>query len=596
MSPGGLNALKRLRLGRRVKILFYGSGRHKHWLLMLLATFIGIICGYGAIGFYKGIGYVLSLFYGTTEEVLASHAASLPWYHILIATTLGGFLVGQLLRLLPENRPYSVADAIECAALRSGNMDVKSGVVSAFATVLSLGAGASAGREGPVVHLGATISSFISRTFKLPPKSGQILLGCGVASAVAASFNAPLAGVFFALEIVIGHYALHTFTPIVIAAIAGTLISRVHLGEYPAFAFVDVHIVSAWEFPAFFILGVVAAIFAVIFMMTMDWGNKVRERINHLPYWLHPVIGGILLGIIGIFFPEVLSVGYEATSKALIGDYGLLLLLLLVVFKTLATTITLASRFGGGIFSPSLFLGAMLGSAFGIIIGQISPEYASSPAVYAIIGMGAVASATLGAPISTMLIIFEITGDYNVTLAVMIASAVSSLLSTVFYKQSYFHLQLANRGVYLEGGKATYLLKTARVSDHMSRDFFTVSESETVKRASDLLMAQGGGYLIVTNDVGVMTGSICLTDIPHNMTDEEAAEQTAGRISRSPPMTVRTTDPLQYALSRLENSGEEMLPVLSSDDTAAVVGVIKLRNVMKEYNRALLEAQGRDDE
>ncbi len=584
-------------LVKRAKDLILGAGRYDHISIMVLAAICGVLVGYMAIGFYIGIDFLYQFLYGFNETDLASGVKTLPWWHVLSVLIVAGLIVGQLLRFLPDHLTQGVPHVIEASSLHDSNMSIRHGIISAAATLISLGAGASAGREGPVVHFGATLSSTITQLFGLSPAVARTLLGCGVASAVAASFNAPIAGVFFALEVVIGHYALHTFTPVVIAAIAGTLVSRAHFGDFPAFQLTDIAITSFWEFPAFMLLGVVSAFIAIIFMAGLNYGDKIRSRFTRIPYWVHPALGGVGISIIAFKYPEVLSVGYEATSNALNGYYELKFMVILIVAKTAATIISIASRFGGGVFSPSLFLGAMVGGTFGIIAANVFPEMASSHNVYAIVGMGALASAVMGAPISTMLIVFEITGEYSTTIAVMIASAVATMIANVFHGRSFFHMQLATRGIRLEQGRASYLLKSATVSSHMSRDFFTIHSDDTLMHARELLVAQGGGLLITTDGAGKMTGTLSLNDLPTDIFDDErAASMTTGEICHDMPLTVKTTDLLQVALTRMEQSGEDILPVVAADDEQTVIGLIYHRAVMQEYNRALLENQGQHNQ
>ncbi|MCK0068542.1 chloride channel protein [Kordiimonas laminariae] len=581
------------KINRYIRATMFSTEGLEFGAITLLAVLVGVISGYAAIGFYLAIDWLLHLGFGIGEKELATGAKSLPAWQIIAVPTIGGLIVGQIIRFINKNQARGVPHVIEAAALHDSRVGLKSGFLSAATTIISLGAGASTGREGPVVHLGATLASWVTRTLKLNPAVARTLLGCGVAAAVASSFNAPIAGVFFALEVIIGHYALHTFAPIVIAAIAGTLVSRSHLGDFPVFHTAEYAITSFWEFPAFFMLGIVSAIMAIIFMSGLNWSDKIRVHFRLIPIWLHPAIAGILLGCIALAYPEILSVGYEATSEALNGNYSFSLLVALVFAKMAATIISIAGRFGGGVFSPSLFLGAMVGGSFGIIVGSISPEFASTPGLYAVIGMGAVASSVLGAPISTMLIVFEITGDYNVTIAVMIASAVASTISNIFYKRSIFLMQLENRGICLEGGRATYLLKSARISDHMSRDFFTIRETETVIKARELLVVQGGGVLIVTDETGQMRGLLSFNQLPPDAFDnEETKQKPVSDFMRSMANSVKANDAMQVALNRMESSGEDILPVVSPTENLVVVGLIRHRDVISEYNRALLETQG----
>lgn len=580
----------------RAKAMHRGAGRYEHWTLMILALGVGLVAGLAAIGFYLVIGWLQETMFGSSELTLKSVVETLDWWVVLLVPVVGGVIVGQLIRFMPHHRAHGVPNVIESAALHDGRINLKHGLLSALISSVSIGFGASVGREGPVVHLGATLASYVTKRFHLAPAVARTLLGCGVAAAVSASFNAPIAGVFFAHEVIIGHYALHAFTPVVIAAIAGTLISRAFLGDYPAFVVPDYTIQSFWEFPAFFLLGIFAALIAVVFMHGLKEADKRRQNEpGSLPIWVLPIRGGVFVGLIAIVFPEILGVGYEATSDALNGHIGFWLLIGLVAMKIIATCISLGSHFGGGVFSPSLFIGAMAGGAFGIMATGLAPDLGSSAGVYAIVGMGAMASAVLGAPISSTLIVFEITGDYSLTIAVMIAGAVASLVTSLFYKRSFFHMSLANRGIHLEDGKASYLLKSMKVSEIMSEKFYTIDEGASLTSAHNLLVRSGDGKLIVIDEEGVMTGVITIDGLPADIFEEQDEKTlTAKDVAREKPLWVKSSEALQVVLNRMEQSGEDFLPVVENSSKPIVIGMLSYRAVMGAYNRALIETHGRD--
>lgn len=438
-------------------------------LIWLLAAIIGVVVGYAVWGFRVTIGNVQQLWLGDpSHDVVATLASGQPWWLIVAVPALGGLLVGLFLQYaLPKRRPEGVADVIEAKALGGARINFLHGLGSALVAAVSLGAGASAGREGPAVHLGATLASGIDRHFHLSAAAKRTLLGCGVAAAVSASFNAPIAGVLFALEVVLGHYALSAFIPIVIASVGATLVTRNHLGDFPAFILPQYQIESYWEFPAFALLGITCGVVAISFQFVAMGADWTARRVT-MPLWLRPVIGGLIIGAIGVFLPEILGVGYEATNAALTQRFSLVMLLSLLVAKTVATAITLASRFGGGVFSPSLYLGAMTGGAFGIIAASVFPDYASSNGLYAIVGMGAVAAAVLGAPISTALIVFELTQDYEVVIAALPAISLASGMMQAFHGQSFFHWQLSQRGVFLQEGPHQQIVREIHVRDFMT--------------------------------------------------------------------------------------------------------------------------------
>ena len=442
--------------------------RSKEILIWSIAIAVGICAAYASLAFRILIGWIQIPWLGTGSDNVFAAALLQPWYIILAAPTIGGLLVGLLLvYIMPGKRTHGVADVIEAQAIKNSKISIKDGLHSALIAALSLGSGASAGREGPVVHLGASIASWLEDRFKLPQSARRTLLACGVASAVSASFNVPLAGVLFAHEVILGHYALRAFVPIAISSALGAMIVRTHLGNFPAFIIPEYHINTNWEIPAFALLGLICAFVAIIFQLMLVGADRFSRSLD-IPLWLRPVIGGFLVGAIAIYFPQVLGVGYDSTDAALKQQFSLTLLLELLLLKALATSITLASRFGGGVFSPSLYLGAMVGGAFGLVASMVFPLLESSHGLYAITGMGAVAASILGAPISTVLIAFELTGDYNVAIALLIAVSISTSVHNAFLGQSFFHWQLTSRGLFLDDGPHRYILHTLKVSQFMT--------------------------------------------------------------------------------------------------------------------------------
>lgn len=441
--------------------------RRRQPLIWLLAPVIGAVVAIAAILFRIGIGLVQYLWLGTTSENVVSATHQIPALVIFAAPVIGGLAVGILLQSVqPKQRTSSVADVMEARVRGGRGLPFWPGISSSLLTVLSLGSGASAGREGPMVHLGATLGAALCEKLRLPDSARRVLLACGVASAVSASFNAPIAGMIFAHEVVLGHYALSAIVPVVLSSVVGTLLSRLWFGDVAAFIIPGHQITSYWEFPAFALLGVTCAAVAVIFQFALIGADWVARHVR-VPTWSRPVIGGIAIGAIAVLFPEIIGVGYETTDAALKNNLPLTLMLTLLVVKTAATAITLASRFGGGIFSPALYLGAMTGGSYGLIAASAFPELASSEGLYAILGMGAVAAAMLGAPFSTTMIVFELTGGYALSIALLVAVSVSTGLTFAFTGRSYFDWQLETRGIVVREGSHRFLARTVSVSSFL---------------------------------------------------------------------------------------------------------------------------------
>ena len=468
-----------------------GPSQLQFWFIALC---IGIASGFAALLFRKGINALQTFLYGAEDpRLLHTFAGDLPWYWVLLLPVFGGLLVGVILNwFTSDGRVRSVADVIEGAALDEGRVEKRAGLASAAASFITLSTGGSSGREGPVVHLAGVISSWVSNRLHADGITGRDLLGCAVAAAVSASFNAPIAGALFALEVVLRHFAVHAFAPIVIASAAGTVINRLEFGDVTEFTLIEEGILTFYvELPAFLLLGLISGVVAVVLMraifMTDDFASWVQEK-THLPPVLRPAASGLLLGALAIFFPHIIGVGYETTSAALTGQLLLWEAVVFAVLKVVAVAITIAGRMGGGVFSPALMVGALTGLAFGLIATAIFPDVSGTATLYALAGMGAVAAAVLGAPISTTLIVFELTGDWQTGLAVMVAVSLSTAIASRFVDHSFFLTLLERRGIHLAAGPQAYLLSTVRVHQcYRNPDAPRAASEEACKE----LIAQG---------------------------------------------------------------------------------------------------------
>lgn len=457
----------RRRLSRALSLMReHGPNQLQFWLLALL---IGTGAGFAALGFRLGIGALQRLVYGADDLTLATAAGELPWYWVLVVPVIGGLAVGLILdRFTADGRVRAVADVIEGAALEGGRVEIRAGLASAAASLITLGTGGSSGREGPVVHLAGVVSTAVARRIKASPITGRSLLGCAVAGAVAASFNAPIAGALFAHEVVLRHFATQAFAPIAIAAVAGTVINRIEFGGLTEFTLPHALDLAFYvELPAFMLLGLVSALVAAAMMSAIlraeRLGDRIMER-SGWPRWLRPMLAGLLLGAIAIPFPHIIGVGYETTAAALSGSIGLSAAITFAVVKAVAVAITLGGRMGGGVFSPALVMGSLTGLAFGIIATSLMPQVSGTVYLYAFAGMGAVGAAVLGAPISTALIVFEMTGDWQTGIAVMTAVSLSSALASRLVHRSFFLTQLENRGVRVAEGPQVWLPQKMRIA------------------------------------------------------------------------------------------------------------------------------------
>jgi chloride channel protein, CIC family len=469
-DTAGVRLRRQIELGWR-RLRLHGPGQIQFWLIALL---IGILSGVAALLFRAGIDVLQAALYGADDRAILDVAGALPRYALVAIPAAGGLIVGLILhRFTPDGRVRAVADVIEGAALHRGRVETREGLASAAASLITLGTGGSSGREGPVVHLAGVISTAIARRIDATGITGRDLLGCAVAAGVSASFNAPIAGAIFAMEVVLRHHALHAFAPIAIASVAGTVVNRLHYGNVAEFTLPESQgLAFYWEIPAFLLLGIVSGFVAVAMIRAIFWTEdraSLWQQATGLPRWLRPAIAGALVGAIALQFPEVIGIGYQVTSLALTGQMLLHEAVAIAVVKVAAVAITLGGRMGGGIFSPALVVGSLTGLAFGLIATGLLPQVSGAATVYALAGMGAVAAAVLGAPVSTTLIVFEMTGDWQTAIAVLAAVSTATAVASRFIHRSFFLTQLARRGVRIAQGPQEYLQQVTTIRGAVRR-------------------------------------------------------------------------------------------------------------------------------
>ncbi len=567
------------------------SVRNRQFILILLAMVTGPAAALGAIAFRELIVLGQTVLFGNRLESLSGFVDALPAWQIVAVPALGGLAVGLFVHFwMPGRRNRGIADVVEAAALGRGRIGAREGFGATVATAASISVGASVGREGPVVHLGATLSSLVASRLGLDRSESITLLGCGAASAVAASFNAPIAGVFFALEVVIGHYALSAFAPIVIASVTGTVISRLYFGDFPAFIVPELSIVSFWEFPAFALLGVTCAVAAVLLLKSIAFTSDVMARVP-VPAWARPMGAGTCVGVIALAFPQVLGVGYEATDFALKGQYEFQLLVALMIAKTAATAVCLGGGFGGGIFSPSLFIGAMVGGAYGIVVTTVFPALSSGHSAYALVGLGAVSGAVLGAPISTILIVFELTANYQLAIAVMVAVVITTVITQQILGVSFFTWQLRRRGITLQTTRDLGDFATAHVEDVMTDQYIAVRSTMPAGDLLERVLASPHDEAYLVGENGELSGTVSLRDLVERTSGPAGGTLAAADVARIDPPAIEAGQTISDALDRIEGAGIEHMPVVADVRTGRLVGILHKMDLLAAYNRAFMDTR-----
>ncbi len=557
--------------------------------MVVLALVVGLAGGYGAVVFRYLINLFQSLSYGSDGNLIELLQAT-PWYIKAWIPILGGLVVGPLVFFVAgEAKGHGVPEVMEAVALKGGIIRKRIVLIKTFASAVCIGTGGSVGREGPIVQIGAAIGSTLGQALKVSADRMRTLVGCGAAAGIAATFNAPIAGCMFALEIILGDFALATFSPIVISSVTATAVSRYLLGNNPAFIVPEYKLISVWEFPMYFVLGLFCALVGVFFTRSLYRTEDFFEALK-FPEYFKAGLGGAALGLMGLLFPHVLGVGYEAIELALDHTLAWWFMLLLILFKTLGTSITIGSGGSGGIFAPSLFLGAMAGGFFGVVVHTLFPEIAAFPGAYSIVGMGAVVSATTHGPLTAILMLFEMTGNYRIILPLMVTCIVSSLAARQLYRESIYTLKLSRRGVDIWAGREVNILKSIRVKDVMNPNVETIPEFLSLEKLAGKISQSKYNTFPVVNNQGKMTGILSFMDYSDVMMDENIKDLVIAQdLATTEVVTVSLDDNLFEALEKITFKDFSILPVVSPDDPSELVGVLTRRDIIGAYDKAVIK-------
>ncbi|MGD2185459.1 MAG: chloride channel protein [Desulfobacterales bacterium] len=562
---------------------------NEHTIMAILAVIVGLAAGFGAVGFRHLINFFQMLAYGGENDLLEL-VTNLPWYYRVAVPAIGGLIVGPLVYFFArEAKGHGVPEVMEAVALKGGVIRKRVVVVKSLASAISISTGGSVGREGPIVQIGSAIGSVLGQFMKISADRMRTLVGCGAAAGIAATFNAPIAGSMFALEVVLGDFGLAIFSPIVISSVVATAVSRAFLGDVPAFIVPAYELVSAWELPMYLILGIFCGAVGVTFTKTLYRIEDMFDQ-TKFPEYLKGVIGGLMLGVASLIFPQILGVGYGAIDMALMQQMTWWLLLVLVGVKILATSVTIGSGGSGGIFAPSLFLGAMAGGFFGVLVHQLFPNITASPGAYSIVGMGAVVSATTHGPLAAILILFEMTGDYKIILPLMLACIIATIASRQFLRDSIYTLKLARRGVDIKEGKEVNVLKSMFVKDVMNPNVETMPEALPLEQMTEKISKSKFNSFPVLNAQNELSGILSFNDYSEAIFDENLKDLVVARdLATSDLVTVSMDDNLWTALEKISSKDFAVLPVVSAQAPNKLEGVISRRDIIGAYNKAVLK-------
>jgi len=419
---------------------------------------------------------------------------------------------------------------------------------------------------------------------KLPDETVKVLVACGAAGGISATFNAPIAGVFFALEVILGRVVTRRFAYVVISAVVADFIAQLFLGNTRAFIIPAFGVVSPWEYLFYVALGVLAAFTAVAFIFVLYRSEDLFESLR-IPEYLKPALGGLAMGAIGFYSLDLFGVGYEGITKALSGELAVVTLLSLFLLKIVATSLTIGSGGSGGIFAPSLFIGAMLGTTVGYAFGSLFPSITAPASAYGIAGMAAVFAGAARAPFTAILIIYEMTGNYAIILPLMAAVVISTVISRALKHGTIYTLKLLRRGVDIEQEEMTDVMRNVTVKEAMSRGFPTVPATMKVDELVKLFQKTGHHGFPVVNKEGFLDGVVTQTELERQLGATSVKNKlTAGDIATKHPLVAYPDQTLDRLLDAVDEA-EARIPVVSREGGRRLLGVLGRHEIIATYRK-----------
>ncbi|WP_051689563.1 chloride channel protein [Pelobacter seleniigenes] len=587
--------LKNYLPARRVQKLFLKILGHlkisENTFLIILAVLIGILGGLGNYFFRKTIELIHWLIFEQTFELfdISLDHWSLQRILVMFLPAIGGLLVIPLWVLFKKDLRGGFSAFLVKVNLKGAKLPLRPLFTKGLGSAITLGTGGSAGQEGPIAVIGGTIGSQFGKLFKMSGNRLKVLVACGAAAGVAATFNAPIAGVFFATEIVLlSSFELASFTSIVISSGMATVVSRALLGNVSEVVTPTFFLHSFWELALYVLLGFVIGGLAAGFI---DVNSRIKNMITALkvPQLSKPVLGGLSVGVIGIFLPQVFGNGYEFISAVLHGGHSWYLLLVLVAAKMVATSITLGSGLPGGMFAPCLFLGAVAGGAFGHILELVFPGAGLSGGAYALVGMGAFLAAATHSPMTAIFLLFETTDSYEVIIPIMLTCVIGTTFARKLKKDSLETAELSQIGIDLEAGKERNIMKSLAVGDVMLTRVESIPESMTLGEFARFIQKTHHTNFPLVNEKGELTGIISVQDFLGVVFEKELMDLVVVKeLATTEVVTVHAEEDLDTAMRRIGYRNIEQLPVVDRETHRKLYGIISRRDMISAYNRALM--------
>jgi len=556
--------------------------------LTVLSLVVGVGAGLGAIGFrYMILGFTY-LFTGHRDYSAVGHAPNplvpgLGIWFVVLVPIIGGLIYGPIVsRFAPEARGHGVPEVMYAVNRAGGRMRAQVPVVKSLASAICIGSGGSVGREGPIVQIGSALGSVLGQFLHLSESRLRLLVACGAAGGISATFNAPIAGVFFALELILGNFETRSFGLVVLSSVAADAVGRAAFGNQPFLTLPTFSFSSPLELVLYAGLGVLATGAGLTFVRILYSGEDVADRLwRGRPESLRPAVGGLMLGLLLLAVPQMYGVGYPVLQRAVDGHYVILVLLGLLAAKMLATSLTMWIGGSGGVFAPSLFMGAMLGSAYGAVAHHLMPHLAASAGAYGLVGMVAVFAAATRAPITGVIIIFELTGDYKIILPLMLAIVIATALSNAVTKDTIYTLKLRRRGIDIDTPRIPSPMAQITVAEAMGKPPRPLRPEHTLPDMVARFAADRTDSLPVAGEDGALLGVVTAVDVEGAVSEHSDRTTVAATLVRDTPR-LHPHDSLEDAIIALGASDEEGIPIIGDTDDQ-MIGWLTHHLVLSAY-------------
>jgi CIC family chloride channel protein len=561
--------------------------------MILVAACIGVMSGLAIIVFREAVDLVHEVIFVWGYEILEIGEGGWRRFLLPLLPMTGAVLLIPLSLAFPGRvNGYGFNNFLRRVNLENGVIRARNIFIKIISTALTIGSGNSAGVEGPIAQIGGALGSQVGQRFRVSGKRMKVYIAAGCAGGIAGIFNAPLAGMFFAAEIVLlGTYEISSFSALVISSALSTVVSRAYYGTVPAFPIPDYTIVNAFvEIPLYTVMAVIVGVTAVLHIRFF---YLVRDRFQRLP--LHdqakPILGALIVGCIAIFFPQVMGNGYDYIAKALAGDTLVWRMMVLVFLKSLATAITLGSGGAGGVFAPALFIGAVLGGAYGGIVHHFLPAYTATAGAYATVGIGAFLAATTHAPLTAIFLLFEMTGNYMIIIPVMLVAVLGTVTSSWLYGDSMDTVDFTREGIDIHEGREVAIMKSIRVGKAITEDVDFISENANINHLLELFrFARNHFYFPVINHKGLMVGVVSMQDVKTVLhSEEERVCHLVGAICTRDVIMLTPDTNLYEAMKLFDIKGIDEIPVVETLEEPWVLGMLKRQDVIAAYNHEMLK-------